>query len=124
MTRTSARQRFMRASLLAASAMGIVAVPAHAQDSANTLEEITVTARKQTENLQDTPISISAYSGERLEAQGITQVSRIADFTPNLSFSNVPANSGVASNAAVYIRGIAHALLARRNDPGVPYRCG
>ena len=119
MTRTSARQRFMRASLLAASAMGIVAVPAHAQDSANTLEEITVTARKQTENLQDTPISISAYSGERLEAQGITQVSRIADFTPNLSFSNVPANSGVASNAAVYIRGIGQNDFAPGVDPGV-----
>jgi iron complex outermembrane receptor protein len=83
------------------------------------LEEITVTARRQTENLQSTPISITAFSGERLESQGITQVSRIQDFTPNLTFANIPSNSGIASNAAVYIRGIGQNDFAPTVEPGV-----
>jgi iron complex outermembrane recepter protein len=90
-----------------------------ATDGADTLEEITVTARRQTENLQSTPISITAFSGERLEAQGITQVNRIQDFTPNLTFANIPSNSGVASNAAVYIRGIGQNDFAPTVEPGV-----
>jgi iron complex outermembrane receptor protein len=83
------------------------------------LETITVTARKTKENLQDTPVSVSAFSGDRLEAQGISQVNRIQDFTPNLTFGNVPSNSGVASNAAVYIRGIGQNDFAPGVDPGV-----
>ena len=123
MVRRSTRRAFRCVSLMATAAFCTVATPALAQGQAQSqgdgLEEITVTARKQTENLQDTPISISAFSGERLEAQGITQIAKISGFTPNLSFSNVPANSGVASNAAVYIRGIGQNDFAPGVDPGV-----
>ncbi|HEY0315490.1 MAG TPA: TonB-dependent receptor [Sphingomonas sp.] len=83
------------------------------------LEVITVTARKQTENLEKTPISITAFTAARLEAQGITAINRIQDFTPNLTFANIPANSGIASNAAVYIRGIGQNDFAPTVDPGV-----
>ena len=89
------------------------------QSQKGELEEITVTARKQTENLQNTPISITAFSGDRLEAQGITQVNRIQDFTPNLTFANIPSNSGIASNAAVYIRGVGQNDFAPTVEPGV-----
>ena len=34
------------------------------------MEEITVTARKREEGLQDTPIAVSVFSGESLEARG------------------------------------------------------
>ncbi|PZU56559.1 MAG: TonB-dependent receptor [Sphingobium sp.] len=90
-----------------------------AEGAADGLETITVTARKQSENLQNTPISITAFSAERLEAQGITQVNRIQDFTPNLTFANIPSNSGIASNAAVYIRGIGQNDFAPTVEPGV-----
>lgn len=110
--------------LAASSAMAGFSVPAFAQDSEapeseSGLEVITVTARKQTEDLQSTPISITAFSAERLEAQGITQVNRIQDFTPNLTFANIPSNSGIASNAAVYIRGIGQNDFAPTVEPGV-----
>ena len=84
-----------------------------------TLEEITVTARKRQESLQDTPISISAFSAERLEAQGSSQITRIQDMTPNLVFQNMPSNSGVGSNAVVYIRGIGQKDFAPTTEPGV-----
>jgi len=124
MISTDWKKRHILSSLLAASALCGVHGVALAQDTPaaeadGELEVITVTARRQTENLQSTPISITAFSGERLEAQGITSVARIQDFTPNLTFANIPSNSGIASNAAVYIRGIGQNDFAPTVEPGV-----
>lgn len=83
------------------------------------IADIVVTARKREENLQNTPISISAVSAERLDAQGVTSIMKLQDSTPNLTFKNIPSNSGVASNAAVYIRGIGQSDFAPGVDPGV-----
>lgn len=90
-----------------------------AQASGDKLQEIIVTARKTRENLQNTPISITAFNQEALEAKGITSINRIQDSTPNITFLNVPSNSGVASNAAIYIRGIGQNDFAPGVDPGV-----
>jgi iron complex outermembrane receptor protein len=49
------------------------------------LEEITVTAERYVSTIQNTPISISALSGEQLQAQGITTVQEIARDVPGLS---------------------------------------
>ena len=38
------------------------------------LEEVVVTAQKREENLADVPISIAAFSGEKLEALGIDDI--------------------------------------------------
>ncbi len=86
--------------------------------SAN-LEEIVVTARKKAEGLQDTPISITALSGERLEDMGLTRVTRLQEITPNLVFQNTPTFSGAGNNAAVYIRGIGQRDFIPTIDPGV-----
>jgi len=110
--------------LLAACLMAAPVQPAGAaamadEAAAPGLEEIVVTARKRKEKLQDTPISISAYSAERLEAQGVSQTTQLQDFTPNLVFQNTPSNSGVGSSAAVFIRGIGQKDFAPTTDPGV-----
>ena len=89
-----------------------------AGDSAQ-LEELVVTARRREESLQDTPIAVSAFSGERLEDLGITMITRLQDLTPNLVFQNTPTNSGVGSNAVVFIRGIGQKDFAPTTDPGV-----
>ncbi|CAN7305293.1 TonB-dependent receptor [Phenylobacterium sp. LjRoot225] len=90
-----------------------------ASSGGGALEEVVVTARKRTEDLQRTPISITAMSGEALEARGVTQVTELSNFTPNLIFQNIPSNSGVASNASVYIRGIGQNDFAPTIEPGV-----
>jgi outer membrane receptor protein involved in Fe transport len=64
--------------------------PAQAQtasdrDSAE-LQEIIVTAEKRESTIQKTPISITAVSGEALEAQGISDVLHLAEETPGVSF--------------------------------------
>jgi iron complex outermembrane recepter protein len=49
------------------------------------LEEITVTAEKYTSTIQNTPISISALSGEQLNVAGLTRLEDIAHEVPGLS---------------------------------------
>lgn len=49
------------------------------------LEEITVTAEKYNSTIQNTPISLSAMSGDQLAAAGITSVEGLAREVPGLS---------------------------------------
>jgi len=83
------------------------------------IEEMTVTARKLEESLQDAPISITAYSGDGLEARGITNIGEIAPFVPNLSFQNNPSFGGAGNTAAIYIRGIGQKEFLPTTEPGV-----
>ena len=88
-------------------------------DEGVALEEIIVTARKREENMQVTPISISAFTGASLEEQQITNVSQIAEFTPNLIFDSGAPISGSSSAGSVYIRGIGQIDFTLTTEPGV-----
>ncbi|MEM9529312.1 MAG: TonB-dependent receptor [Pseudomonadota bacterium] len=50
------------------------------------LEEITVTARRVEENLQDVPISVTAFSASDLARRGIQNLEDVAAYTPGLAF--------------------------------------
>ena len=83
---------------------------AFAQESNSRLDafedEVIVTARKRQESVQDTPIAITAFSGESLEARGITSISEVGKISPNVNYQNNPVAGGSSSVATVYIRGI------------------
>ena len=49
------------------------------------LAEIVVTAEKRSSTIQDTPISISALSGEQLQSQGIEGITGVVQSVPGLS---------------------------------------
>lgn len=83
------------------------------------IEEIIVTARKREEGLQEAPISVSAYSRDDLDYRGVTNISEIAAFTPNLVFQNNPSFGGASNAAAVYIRGIGQKEFLPTTEPGV-----
>jgi len=83
------------------------------------MEEITVTARKREEGLQDAPLSVSAFTGENLEYRGVINISEIAAFTPNLVFQNNPSFGGASNAAAIYIRGIGQKEFLPTTEPGV-----
>ena len=51
------------------------------------LEEVIVTAQKRVESLQDVPLSVSAITGEQLEASGIENLSDLTAHMPNLHFT-------------------------------------
>jgi len=77
--------------------------PVVADDAAGpsrVMAEIVVTAQKREQNLQDVPISISAFSGDELEARGINDPTALAMVTPGLTYNNLVGYS------LVYIRGV------------------
>ena len=76
------------AALYGATAVhGLPAAAASASTSpADSLQEITVTARKRTENLQDVPQSIDVFTSKDLENLSISQFEDYATKTPSVSF--------------------------------------
>jgi len=50
------------------------------------LQEITVTAQKKAQSIQDVPIAISAFSADQIEAANITNHDQLAALTPGLFF--------------------------------------
>ena len=93
--------------LLGASCLAMVwAGTATAQEAAPAsagLQEIVVTAQKRAENMQNTPLAVSALTGEALEARRISDISNIGSVAPNLTTSITPAST---TNITVHIRGI------------------
>ena len=103
---------FLRSATLGATTLAVVAgaslasAPAFAQ---NIIEEILVTARKRTENLQEVPAAVSAFSGEELLDRGVDNIVEVARLTPNVTINET--NGLIAGAVQVFIRGIG-------SDPG------
>jgi iron complex outermembrane recepter protein len=80
------------------------ATPAEATAEDTGLAEIVVTAEKYTSTIQNTPISLSAVTGDQLAAAGFATVEDVAHFVPGLSMrSSGPGTTeyearGLASN--------------------------
>ena len=81
------------------------------------IEEVTVTARYREENLQQTPIAISAITAEDIEQRGFTNSSDIAYAVPNASFRQAQAAFGNTETA--YIRGVGQNDFNFAFEPGV-----
>jgi len=71
------------------------------EGSSNALEEIVVTARKRTENLQDVPISMDVFSSKDLQNLNISQFEDYATKVPSISF--VSAGPGTQT---IVMRGV------------------
>ncbi|GAA0281604.1 TonB-dependent receptor [Alteraurantiacibacter aestuarii] len=65
---------------------------------------IIVTAERRETNLQDTPLSVVAMTGENIEAKGIENLADLATFTPNLNITGGRGSGN--SNPQFSIRGI------------------
>lgn len=59
------------------------------QEAQGGLEDIVVTAQKRSENAQNVPIAISAFSGDNLKQLGVTTPKDLGQFTPALNVKNV-----------------------------------
>jgi len=81
----------------------LLSTPSYAQDEASDdtgIEEIIVTAQRREENLQDVPISVSAFTAEQMAARGTNDISRLEGQVPGFTFGR----SG--SDARPAIRGV------------------
>ncbi|MBD2858194.1 TonB-dependent receptor [Spongiibacter sp. KMU-158] len=73
-----------------------------AQDAKPVLEEVLVTAQKREQNLQETPISISAFDAQALKDQGIADIEDVSNYVPNVQIAESPGGS---TGATIGIRG-------------------
>jgi len=83
------------------------------------IDEIVVTARKREESLQETPISISAFTMDDMRQRNLTNLMELSQFTPNVFMSTAPGGSGGGNNAQIYIRGVGQTDFLFTTDPGV-----
>ena len=108
-----------RSALMLSTVMSsaLIATPALAQDdgASETRDVITVTARRREESLQDVPLSVTAFSGEALEAQGAVDITAVAEITPNVTLE---VSRGTNSTLSAFIRGIG------QQDPVAGFEAG
>ena len=109
----------IRQVLAAASALALAPIAFAQEQSAEGLDEVIVTARKVEENLQTTPISITALSGAALEERQIFSTDVLDQVVPNLQFANNAPLAGNNSSSQVFIRGIGQTDPTSTVDPGV-----
>ena len=83
------------------------------------LEEIIVTARKATENLQEVPISVSTFSADSLASKGLSDVAQVGDFSPGVVLDFTTGLSGSSNSLTAYVRGIGQPDFALNFEPGV-----
>ena len=96
-----------RLAVAVAAALAINATPVFAQDSdeeTSSLEEVIVTATKREESIYDVPMAVSAFTEDTMFRQGITDLTDVGKFVPNMTVTGFSA--GHTSSVNVFIRGI------------------
>ncbi len=107
--------------LAVAFAVPSISQAAYAQETKaadeEVIEAITVTATKRQQVIYEVPIAISAFDGDMLAVQGITDLTDVGKFVPNLSVTGFSA--GHTSSVNPFIRGIGLQDHLITTDPGV-----
>lgn len=80
------------------------------------LEEVVVTAQKRVELLKDIPISVTAFSQERMDMLGANNVNGLQESTPNMNFA---VQSGDQYSAKITLRGVGTETTQGGGEPGV-----
>ena len=72
------------------------------------LEEITVTAQKQVENLQNVPIAIEAFDSQKLEQLNVVNLDDYVKYSPSVSYvrGQGQGGNGQPGSSHIYIRGV------------------
>ncbi len=104
MSRRCLRAGVFHSSLLLLSSL-VMFQPSFAaeQGRSGVIEEIVVTAQKREERLQETPVSVTAFSASDIEALGFRQSVDVTAQTPNFSVGYPNGDTGVP---APFIRGV------------------
>ncbi|HEY1962248.1 MAG TPA: TonB-dependent receptor, partial [Rhizomicrobium sp.] len=113
----SVRLRALNTMLAVGTALGgaSLSVPALAQAqpqpaASGGVEEIVVTARARSEDIEKVPAQVTAFTSEMIEAKGITNPKDFLDAVPNVTF--IPTQN--AGTSFIVMRGISQ---ARNSEP-------
>jgi iron complex outermembrane receptor protein len=116
-------KKLSRLLLCSASGLAVLATPqlAYAQaapaDEEASEDVIIVTARKQSETLQEVPVTVSAVTAETLDTYGVNQVQDVASRIPTL---NVQIG-GSGSGGSISLRGVGSSAISAAFDSAVAF---
>ena len=100
-----------------AQSIAVIALSAMALDTAYAaIEEVTVTAQRRAQNIQDVPLAITALSEEELQERQIDEPIDLINYVPNLFGGN---NTGLGTANAYYLRGLGNTESIATFDPPV-----
>lgn len=105
--------RFYRSAIWAAISTSLIAVPAISAQ----LEEITVTARKRTESIQEVPVAVTAIAGSDIEQAFTLDTTGLQAFAPNVVFDTI--EMGTPGGGGFSIRGVSYQDVDKGFDPTV-----
>ena len=110
------------ASLGGATVFALVLVSGAEVSAQSAIEEVTVTARKREETLQQIPLSITAITAMEIQNRGVKSIRDVVNLTPGLSMSefgagtlnfpvirgmtNLTAGSFAENNVSVFYNGV------------------
>src|ERR1700683_3861770 len=96
------------AAILGGGAFGSAgAANSDTNSASDQIQEITVTAQRRTENIQDVPIAIQALTGETLAQLNVTDFDELVRYLPN-----VTSSSAGPGQSQIFMRGL------KGGDPG------
>jgi len=87
-----------------------------AQSNEGGIEEITITAQRRAQNLQDVPVAVTAFTEAELERRQITRTLDLISFVPNMIGHN---NTGVGTANSYSIRALNNTESIATFDPPV-----
>lgn len=112
-----------RRALALGAGLALVASVEHPAFAQNVLEEVVVVAQKREQALQEVPVAVSAYDGERLRLSGVNDIRDLMNVSPFLAVHSTQAetagsifrirgigtggdNLGLESSVGVFIDGV------------------
>jgi len=98
----------------AALLLGLAAAPQVASAQESVLDELTVTAQKREENLQDVPLSVAVVQSETLQSLRLNEATDIQTLVPSVTL----INSAGPRNFGFFIRGIGTSTFAAETIEG------
>ncbi len=111
------------AALAPSGAAHAQAQPSHpapaAKSDSNTVSEVVVTAEYRAENVQKTPISITAINAQTLEQRGVTNIVDLANSVPNVTMRMGGSGSGLSNQT--FIRGIGQSDFLFAYSPRIAF---
>jgi len=102
---------------LAASTWMAPGVAQAQDDQGMVLDTITVTAQFREQNLQQTPLAITAVNADTMEARSQTSIDQVAAQAPSVSLA--PRGAAYGPSMAISIRGVGQSDFNPAYEPGV-----
>ncbi len=83
------------------------------------LQEVVVTAQRREQNVQNVPISVTAFTTQELQQNNVTNIHDLSEMTPGVNLDQGSPFSGDTSVLSASIRGIGQDDFAFNLNPGV-----